>query len=579
MTLSLKIYYLLLPALALLHSGAEAQCSNIVITNHWQGNYQADFIASAPTAINGLELDWTFNLPVDGIDYWSGTVSQHDNTHFTLTDSNTNVGVGQEVKFSFQVHFSGEQPFVVMIVMNGVQICDAAITTPPPSVNPCPSTGMLPYDYSQALCMSYLFYEAQRSGLLPADQRVTWRGDSALTDGSDVGHDLAGGYYDAGDHVKFGFPMAFTATMLAWGLVDFSDGHEAAGQLEYGQTALRWATDYFLKAHTAVNELYGQVGQGQADHNYWGRPEDMTMQRPSMKIDVNAPGTELAAETAAALAAASMVFREVDREYSLEMLDQAQELYNFADNYREYYHNSITDANSFYHSWSGYGDELCWAALWLARATGDNNYLTHARSHWDEFGLGAKTVVQFSWDDKTAGAYALFSLLDSSVEYSNALNTYLSWLKNGATYTPEGLVFLDTWGANRHAANVAFLSLWAAKHGFDEDANRVWATQQMGQLLGDNPRYQSFVVGFGENPPQRPHHRSSSCPNPPADCSDGWALNQPGPNPHILYGALVGGPSQNGDYADDRNNFVQNEVACDYNAAFTGALAAMVELS
>ncbi|WP_432214998.1 glycoside hydrolase family 9 protein, partial [Salmonella enterica] len=85
--------------------------------------------------------------------------------------------------------------------------------------------------------MSYLFYEAQRSGPLPSDQRVTWRWDSALGDGSDVGHDLTGGYYDAGDHVKFGFPMAFTATVLAWGLIDFYDGQNAAGQLDYGRAA------------------------------------------------------------------------------------------------------------------------------------------------------------------------------------------------------------------------------------------------------------------------------------------------------------------------------------------------------
>ena len=41
-----------------------------------------------------------------------------------------------------------------------------------------------------------LFYEAQRSGYLPADQRLDWRGDSNTNDGSDVGVDLEGGYHD-----------------------------------------------------------------------------------------------------------------------------------------------------------------------------------------------------------------------------------------------------------------------------------------------------------------------------------------------------------------------------------------------
>ncbi len=47
-------------------------------------------------------------------------------------------------------------------------------------------------------------------------------------------------------------------------------------------------------------------------------------------------------------------------------------------------------------------------------------------------------------------------------QYEAGLKTFLSYLKNDATYTPEGLVFLDMWGANRHAANVAFLALWVS---------------------------------------------------------------------------------------------------------------------
>ena len=45
---------------------------------------------------------------------------------------------------------------------------------------------------------SYRFFEAQRSGELPADNRVPWRGDSALADLAPNGASLAGGWYDAG---------------------------------------------------------------------------------------------------------------------------------------------------------------------------------------------------------------------------------------------------------------------------------------------------------------------------------------------------------------------------------------------
>ncbi len=68
------------------------------------------------------------------------------------------------------------------------------------------------YNYADALQKSIFFYECQRSGTLPADNRVNWRGPSGLTDGADAGVDLTGGWYDAGDNVKFNFPMAFSAT-------------------------------------------------------------------------------------------------------------------------------------------------------------------------------------------------------------------------------------------------------------------------------------------------------------------------------------------------------------------------------
>src|SRR4029453_12192324 len=73
------------------------------------------------------------------------------------------------------------------------------------------------FNYAEALQKAIFFYEEQISGPKPSWSRVTWRGDSALDDGDDVGRDLTGGWFDAGDHVKFGFAMASSATMLAWG--------------------------------------------------------------------------------------------------------------------------------------------------------------------------------------------------------------------------------------------------------------------------------------------------------------------------------------------------------------------------
>src|SRR5438876_581317 len=98
-------------------------------------------------------------------------------------------------------------------------------------VGPLPVAHAAVYNYAEALQKAIYFYEAQRSGALPARQRVEWRGNSGMTDGADVGKDLTGGWYDAGDHVKFGFPMAGSTTMLAWGAVEYRQAYANAGQL------------------------------------------------------------------------------------------------------------------------------------------------------------------------------------------------------------------------------------------------------------------------------------------------------------------------------------------------------------
>jgi endoglucanase len=56
--------------------------------------------------------------------------------------------------------------------------------------------------WSNVLGNSLWFYDAQRSGRLNEGSygnRVDWRNDSALEDGSDWGIDLTGGFHDAGD--------------------------------------------------------------------------------------------------------------------------------------------------------------------------------------------------------------------------------------------------------------------------------------------------------------------------------------------------------------------------------------------
>ncbi|KAF5947607.1 hypothetical protein HYC85_013564 [Camellia sinensis] len=142
--------------------------------------------------------------------------------------------------------------------------------------------------------------------------------------------DLVGGYYDAGDNVKFHFPMAYTTTMLAWGVLEF--GEFMGSDLQHAHEAIRWATDYFLKATRVPGDVYAQVGDPYGDHNCWERPEDMETPRTTYAVMENKPGSEVSAEIAAALAASSMVFYGFDRRYSKLLLRRASRKDQIRDN-------------------------------------------------------------------------------------------------------------------------------------------------------------------------------------------------------------------------------------------------------
>ncbi|MCG8366249.1 MAG: glycoside hydrolase family 9 protein [Pseudanabaenales cyanobacterium] len=447
------------------------------------------------------------------------------------------------------------------------------------------------FNYAEALQKSFLFYEAQRSGALPDDNRIPWRGDSALTDGADVGRDLTGGYYDAGDHVKFGLPMAASMTMLAWGVEEYRSAYQTIGQLDEALDAIKWGTDYILKAYDSKNDnnpgndaFYGQVGNGQADHAFWGSPEVMSMDRPTYQIDAQNPGSDLAGESAAALAAASIVFRSTDKAYADKLLDQAQKLFDFAETYRGKYSDSIQDAAAFYNSWSGYTDELAWGAAWLhkaAQAAGQPNqdYLSKAEKYFQATGGVANAPWTQNWDDKKYGAAILLAQETGDPNYQNQVESWLDrWLidrQSGGIpeITDGGLAWLDQWGSLRYSANTAMLAGIYADTVHDKGGQySAFAQQQMNYILGDNPNNRSYVVGFGQNSPINPHHRG-------AHGSTTNNIHSPADNQNILYGALVGGPNQPNDNAwvDKRDDFIANEVALDYNAGFTGALAYMTD--
>lgn len=432
------------------------------------------------------------------------------------------------------------------------------------------STGS--FNYGEALQKSLLFYELQRSGDIDeSTARCNWRGDSGMNDGADAGLDLTGGLYDAGDNVKFNLPMAYTAAMLAWSYYEDADAYKKSGQDEYILGTIKWINDYLMKCHPSDDVYYYQVGDGNADHGWWGAAEVMQMNRPSFKVTTSSPGSTVVAEAAASLAACAAIYKSIDKSYSDKCLKHAKQLYDFAERTKS--DSGYTAANGFYNSWSGFYDELMWAGEWLYIATNDKTYLDKAKQYETQCGGNYKWTM--CWDDKYCGAVLLLATMTGEQKYKDKVEKNLDWWTTGTggervTYSPKGLAYLDSWGSLRYATTAAFLAaVYSQYKGCPSSkAKTYWdfAVKQTDYALGSTGR--SFVVGFGENAPEHPHHRTAQA---------SWAdnMNEPNYHRHVLYGALVGGPDASDSYADSVSDFNKNEVACDYNAGFTGVLAKM----
>ncbi|KAK7250798.1 hypothetical protein RIF29_33483 [Crotalaria pallida] len=463
--------------------------------------------------------------------------------------------------------------------------------------------------YAHALDLALQFFDVQKSGELQ-NNRVSWRGDSGLRDGSEANLDLSKGMYDAGDLMKFGFPMAFTATVLSWAILEYGDHMDAVKQLQYAQDSLKWITDYLIIAHPFDDVLYIQVGDPEVDHNCWERPEDMTEIRPLTQINSSFPGTEVAAETAAALASASLVFKEINLPYSKILLGHAQQLFSFADTYRVSYSVSIPQVGKYYNS-SGYMDELLWAGSWLYHATKDPTYLNYVtEQNENAFGnLGG--LSWFSWDDKHAATQVLLSRVNffAARDIPNGENLELQMYRETAeilmcqllpdsptattSRTESGLIWVEPWNSLQHSVASAFLAVLYSDYMFTSHTEtlycsgklykpldlRKFAISQAEYVLGGNPLNMSYLVGYGSHYPKYVHHRGSSIPaDAKTGCKDGFKkwYDSPYPNPNVAFGALVGGPFFNETYNDSRNNPMQAEPTTYSSALMVALLSGLV---
>ena len=413
------------------------------------------------------------------------------------------------------------------------------------------------HDYDKALDYAIQFFDANKCGPDAAKNNVfSWRGACHTSDKGTNGEDLTGGYHDAGDHVKFGLPQAYSAAMLGWAMYENKNVIDSTGNTEKLLSTLKYFSDYLLKCHPNANLFYHQVGDGGADHSYWGAPEKQTGSRPVKVVNSNTAGSDVAGVSSAALSIMYLNYKDIDSAYASKCLAAAKTLYALAKSKIGAY-----DEGTYYRSNAIY-DDLGWAALWLYIAGGntDASLLSEAETYCTKPKLNSedplKHIWTMCWDDVYLPTYVKLAQITGKTIYKDALKYTFNYWQNSLSKTPGGLMYLNNWGALRYASAEAALA-FMYNNLVEKDATLVNNFKtQIDYALGTNPRNMSYLIGYGSTWPKHPHHRAA---HPEQGASEAK---------YQLTGALVGGPSNSDQFSDNVNEYQYTEVALDYNASF-----------
>jgi hypothetical protein len=409
--------------------------------------------------------------------------------------------------------------------------------------------------------------------------------------------DLQGGWFDAGDFIKFTHTTAYADSLLL--VAERDMGADAPASLD---PEIRYGLDWLRKAwDPARNQLYIQVGIGSGnqdgtflgDHDLWRLPEKddaltgadnrYLSHRPAFGTDA-APG-ELAPNQAGRLSAAFALAAQVDAK--ADPRRARAELALAADIFGRAKTTGVTEADvvtalphAFYPE-SAWRDDLELGATELARAA-DRLHDPRAgawlaaASHWAAEYLrteaaGGDTLNLY---DVSALAHAELiravrltarhpRLAVTPARLAGDLRRQLAIGVDRAAHDPfrAGGVYTDFDVASHTFGLVATAALYqqvTGSHRYDGFASR-----QRNWVFGANPWGTSLMIGVGTTFPACPQHVVANL----SGRLDG--------KPPVLRGAVVNGPNSADLFTDGLGDFFDTGRTCppdgtDRFAAFNG---------
>ena len=343
--------------------------------------------------------------------------------------------------------------------------------------------------------------------------------DGIVANGKDAGNyrNMSGGFYDAGDYLKF---TKTTAETMFWLLIPqvLLDGNEFQTFLNsphgkvfsdpigntYSQI-LSWGMLWLSKTFDD-DQIVVMVGN-ETDHYQGTRmpQDDKLKNRPIMMTETGYGGN-----IAALLSAVYSMAQISNVSTGLDNMKTAIDLYNFAKN-----NTRVQNALDFYVEHTA-NDELTLAAILLYQMTGTNEYLTEAMGwnelYWNETSSGIRT----DWMSYAIlfGDYFIAKELQDNEQKKTVFENIfwtLTWnykmSQNDAFNYPFDYYFWSSVPSTNYiSVATALLMDLNLFQDSEYDFSKLFVNS-MDYVFGANPWDYSFVTGYGVNYPHTHHHQ------------------------------------------------------------------------
>ena len=403
--------------------------------------------------------------------------------------------------------------------------------------------------------------------------------------------DVAGGWYDAGDHGKY----VVNSGISVWTLLNAYEQFGAA--FEDGKAKIPEAgngvNDLLDEARTNIEFMLAmQVPKGQS---VWVASGKQDKDKPlNLKKIENAgglvhhkvhakkwagdavypheftqerflypPSTGATLNVAAIGAYCARLWRDIDAAFSARCLAAAQDAWDAAQRYNNIYAYSNFDGGGPYGD-KDYRDEFYWAAQELAITTQQSQYTKAAQLYSAEIEPLVKAEEPSFNSTHLLG---MFSKQDPK-DIGRAADLILADTSSEPLHIPYDKAAYK-WGSNSELANRAII-LGHAYNLTQDVKYRDGVIHLMDYLLGRNPLGQSYISGYGKQTYVNPHHRH-------------WSHSNRDGAPIVPSGVLSGGPNNDNMsdpiaknqigkcaaqtcWTDHYTAWTQNEITINWNA-------------